>query len=274
MIYFDNASTTWPKPIIATPEQYVNAGRGQYTAAAKAGALLAETRAEMKNLLYCNANYETIFTSSATEALNTILQGLDYSKVRTVYITPLEHNAVLRTIFFLQKKWKFGIIHLIVQKQQLGYDLAAIERQFVRKPPGLVVMSHASNMCGLVAPIGELCALARKHNAITVIDMAQTAGLLDTNLTDWGVGAAVFAGHKTLYAPFGAAGFVVRKDLPLSPLLYGGTGLHSATAEMPAELPARFEAGSRNYRPLPGCNNPLSGCGKRAFRPFIRKSKP
>ena len=44
--------------------------------------------------------------------------------------------------------------------------------------PDLVIVSHASNVCGLVAPVEEIFALAKKHSATTVVDMAQTAGLI------------------------------------------------------------------------------------------------
>ena len=258
MIYLDNASTTWPKLKLPIDGDLVNAGRGQYKAAAKAGAIIASTRESIKDLLGCNALYETVFTSSATEALNTILQGLDYSNIKTVYVTPFEHNAVIRTIFYLQKMLKYDILYLPVTEHPLEYDLLAIQAQFAQQPPDLLIINHASNVCGLVAPIGEICTLARKYNAVTVLDMAQTAGLVDVNLTDIGVHAAVFAGHKTLYAPFGAAGFVMRKDLPLKPLLYGGTGLHSAKSEMPVVIPERFEAGSRNIQAIAGLQQALA----------------
>jgi cysteine sulfinate desulfinase/cysteine desulfurase-like protein len=120
MIYFDNASTTWPKPEFAQDICAVNADRGQYKAAARAGQIIENTRAEIKNLLGCNASYETILTSSATEALNAILQGLDYENIRTVYITPFEHNAVLRTINCLQSSAKFAIMKLAVAAHPLG----------------------------------------------------------------------------------------------------------------------------------------------------------
>ena len=129
MTYFDNASTTWPKPNLPIDTGLINAGRGQYKAAAKSGAVIANTREAIKELLCCNALYETVFTSSAAEALNTILQGMDYSNIKTVYITPFEHNAVNRTIFHLQNLHKYGIIKLCVTQQPLSYDLDGIAKR-------------------------------------------------------------------------------------------------------------------------------------------------
>ena len=123
MIYLDNASTTFPKPepVYVGMDTFlrthgVNAGRGQYDSANIASTLLCDTRTKMKRLLHCNENYETTFTSSATEALNVVLQGLNFSEIKTVYITHFEHNAVLRTLAYLQKIWNFAILHLETTK--------------------------------------------------------------------------------------------------------------------------------------------------------------
>jgi len=278
MIYFDNASTTWPKPWEVYTEmercikEYgVNAGRGQYKAAAKAGAILKDTRDSIKDLLHCNANYETVFTSSATEALNTILQGIDFSKIKTVYITHFEHNSVLRTLFYLQKKYNFDIIKMNMSKTSPEFDLASIKSQFANRSPDLIVLTHASNVCGLVAPVDDICGLAQKCNAITVLDMSQTAGLIDTNITELGISAAVFAGHKTLYAPFGAAGFVIKNNLPLKPLLYGGTGLQSSSLEMPGGIPERYEAGSKNIQAIAGLHSSLEWLRKIGIKTIYDK---
>lgn len=69
-----------------------------------------------------------------------------------------------------------------------------------------MIVSHASNVCGVVAPIRKLCNMAKLCGAITLIDMCQTAGLIDVDLSSNDIDFAVFAGHKTLYSPLGVAG--------------------------------------------------------------------
>lgn len=264
MIYIDNAATTFPKPVRvykAMDTFYrthgVNAGRGQYKAAGAADKMIRDTRNQIKDKLGCNSDYETVFTSTATEAINTLLQGLDYSKVKTVYVTPFEHNAVCRTLALLQNSTNFGIIELETMQSPLDYNLKRIEAQFATEPPDLVVMTHASSVCGLVTPVGDIALLAKKYNACVIVDMAQTAGLIDINVTAAGVDAAVFAGHKTLYGPFGASGFVINKHIPVAPLIYGGTGRDSIKVDMPDSLPDRFEAGSRNTQAIAGLHESL-----------------
>lgn len=256
--YFDNAATTFPKPecVYQAMDSYYrqaggSAGRGNYEGAAMAGKLLQDVRHLLKKLFHTEI-HEAILTSSATEAMNLILRGIEVEDGDVIYMSPFEHNAVSRTLHYLAKQKQIAVAHLSVDPKTLQYDLADIRNNFQKKSPKLVIMSHASNVCGAVAPAAEIFSMAKKAGAITVLDMAQTAGLLDLDLAMSQVDCAVFAGHKTLLGPFGAAGFMLKQGLKLEPLLYGGTGMDSANPEMPAEGALRYEAGSHNMYALAG----------------------
>lgn len=118
-------------------------------------------------------------------------------------------------------------------------------------------MSHASNVFGLITPVMDIFSLAKKYNALTLLDMAQTAGLIDFDLSTQDIDFAVFAGHKTLYAPIGISGFLMNKDLFLPVILFGGTGFDSANQEMPQRLPERYEMGTLNICGIAGLNASL-----------------
>lgn len=267
--YFDNAATTYPKPdgVYDAMDDFYrhhgdgSAGRGAYAGARDAGRLLADVRQALGQLFHTE-QHTAVLTSSATEALNLVLQGQDYAAGETVYISPFEHNAVLRPLHVLQQQTMFYVEHLAVARKTLTYDLAAIEAQFAMHPPRLVVLSHASNVCGAVAPAADIFACAKRAGAMTVLDMAQTAGLIDLDLVAAQADAAIFAGHKTLLGPFGAAGVMLRKGIRLRPLLYGGTGVDSANPDMPGVAPLRYEAGSRNM---------LAAAGLRAALGYIER---
>ena len=125
---------------------------------------------------------------------------------------------------------------------------------YKRQPPHCVVISHASNVTGAVAPIRELFSLAKQHGAVTVADMCQTAGLIDTDISSSDYDYVVFAGHKTLYGPLGISGFICQYPEQLPPLIYGGTGIESANQDMPITSPERFEAGSHSSIAIAGLN--------------------
>lgn len=262
MAYFDNAATTYPKP--AEVYDYMdkfyrdsgaNAGRGNYGLAQSAGQVIAETRSMIKGLFNCPAK-DVIFTPTATIALNMIIQGIIKLGIKCVYISPFEHNAVTRTLHAFEKTEDIQV-HELAVSEDLKFDLNRIRYQFDNSSPELVIVSHASNVIGLVAPVEDIFALAKEYNSLTVADMSQTAGLIPCNVGLSTFDFAVFAGHKTLYGPTGISGFVMNPDIKLPAILYGGTGFESANQDMPETLPEHFEMGTLNISGIAGLNAAL-----------------
>ena len=263
MTYFDNAATTFPKPeeVYCFMDAFcrecgVNVGRGQYKLASQAAALVTETRNLLLDLNHC-PNKCVVFTPSATEALNVILRGIGVGNDWNVYVSPFEHNAVMRVLHHIGKSIRINIRTLAFDKATFAYDVNGMREQFAEHKPHLVVISHASNVCGLVAPIQEIFKMSKKYGAINVVDMAQTMGLIDTDLSGEVTDYAVFAGHKTLYGPLGVGGFICTADAKPEPLLYGGTGTGSASLDLPETLPERYEVGSPNIVAIAGLNAAL-----------------
>ena len=262
MAYFDNAATTYPKPevVYTYMDEFYRAngasvGRGNYEKAMSVSHLLQDTRNRIQGLLNCYAK-QVVFTPTATIALNIILQGLFYGEKKTVYITPFEHNAVTRTLHHYEGENLVEVYELTVNSD-LQYDLNAIKRQFYEHKPDVLIMSHASNVCGLVAPVEELSVVAKEYGAVVIIDMAQTAGLVPCNVGLETIDFAVFAGHKTLYGPTGISGFVMNPTVAIRPVLFGGTGYDSANQDMPTSFPERFEMGTMNTSGVAGLNAAL-----------------
>lgn len=262
MAYFDNAATTYPKPecVYSFMDEFyrksgANAGRGEHSMSVAAGGLIADTRKKIKGLLNCPSK-QVIFTPTATVALNMIIQGIIATGVKNIYISPFEHNAITRTLHHFEKDCKINVIQLSVKKS-FQYDLEKIRYQFDAIKPDFVIVSHASNTIGLVAPVEEIFSMAKKHNAITLVDMAQTAGIVDCNLGLSTFDFAVFAGHKTLYGPTGISGFVMSLSVVLPTVIFGGTGYESANQDMPESIPEKYEMGTLNIAGIAGLNASL-----------------
>ena len=209
----------------------------------------------IQKVLQCE-NKEVIFAPSATLAMTMVLQGIVEPGMH-IYISPFEHNAVTRTLHALEAT-KNVTVHILPYSVETGYDLAATRREFNVNKPNALVISHASNVCGLIAPVGELTALAKEFGCITILDMAQTAGLVPLNVGSDNVDYAVFAGHKTLYGPIGIGGFVKKPEAKPIPILFGGTGIESALQDMPHDAPARYEMGSQNIHAISGLHAALT----------------
>lgn len=262
MAYFDNAATTYPKPdtVYSSMDSFYrnhggSAGRGQYGLAKTTKGMVDETRFLIQELLHCPAK-QVIFTPSATIALNMIIQGVIAAGARNIYISPFEHNAVMRVLHHFERLGQITVTELAVSKL-LQYDLNRIRYQFDANQPDFVIVSHASNVIGLVAPIMDIFTLAKYYGATTLVDMAQTAGLVDVNLGLEAIDFAVFAGHKTLLGPTGISGFLMKPAYKLPPILFGGTGYDSANQEMPDSIPERYEMGTLNTVGLAGLNASL-----------------
>lgn len=257
MAYFDNAATTFPKPecMYDYMNQYYrnnggSYGRGENEFSRSAKGLVEQTRLSIQRLLHCPVK-QIIFQPSATVSLNVIIQGVISNGATNIYISPFEHNAVTRILHHYESEEKIKV-HTLTVSKDLTFDLQRIKFQFDDVKPDFVIMSHASNVLGVITPFEQVFTMAKKHGSITLLDMAQTAGLIDTDLGQDIVDFAVFAGHKTMYGPTGISGFVMNPSYKLKPVLFGGTGFDSANQDMPYVLPERFEIGTMNSQAIAG----------------------
>ncbi len=257
--YFDNAATTYVKPQEMHDFMHdfychnsINVGRGSHSLLTSGSKIIKNSRSMLKRMFNANIDYEVVFSHSATEAINVILQGQNFQKGEIVYISPFEHNAVYRTLKHLERTKGIEIIELACNKETLEFEEQEILSQFAQKKPKFIAVSHVSNVCGNIANICLIGKLASKYSAKYMVDCAQSAGLLETNIVKAYADYMVFAGHKNLYGPFGVAGFVMKKSSSVPPLIFGGTGIDSANEDMPNELPTRYEAGSQNIMAIAG----------------------
>lgn len=280
MHYFDNAATTFPKPDIVYRymdefyRQYgVNVGRGQFKEASVAYAMMQETRQLLLDLFHVKYPYEAIFAPSATQALNIIIDSFTYKDSDVIYISPFEHNAVLRPLYAKQKEIGFTIKELPIETSSLQIDMNKTRQLFESLAPNYCFLTHASNSFGCVLNVGAVCKYAKTYGSINTIDMAQTAGLIDIDLNNTDIDYAIFAGHKTLYGPFGIGGIVTKKASSLKAFVIGGTGVDSKNMEMPEQIPVKLEAGSANIQAIAGLNAALKWLKTETISQIRKKEK-
>ncbi len=250
MIYLDNSATTYPKPEevylaldYANRNLAFNSGRGSYPASAKATKIIDKTRVAVSALVGADAS-SVAFLSSATECLNVIINGLALDDGDTVYISPFEHNAIVRPLFEIKEEKNIDIVIIPFDKRTWKPDLEKLDEMlFIRKPKAILV-SQISNVTGLMLDYQGIFNVGKKHEAITVLDSAQAYGVINPDLRN--VDFCVFAGHKSLYASFGVAGIVSNKFDILKVVKSGGTGSDSINHYMPSKGYGRVESGSPN----------------------------
>lgn len=259
-LYFDNAATTYPKPedvYIAMNDAArcigVNAGRGSYEEAKCAATRIEDTRGLVRHFIQGKSEAKVVFTASATIAMNLIIGGIQWKESDVVYLSPFEHNAVARTIYAYQKQYGFTVLELPLDEEKLELQLKDIPYLFAKKKPDYVFMSHVSNVTGYILPIEEVSAFAKQAGAMVIIDASQSCGLLPIDVRTGDMDFIVFAGHKTMYGPFGVAGYVNNTGISLHLVLYGGTGTDSLNLDMPEGVES-LEPGSPNIIAIEGLN--------------------
>lgn len=263
-IYFDNAATTFPKPEVVYNQMDkfyrnfgVNAGRGSYALAREASRIIDKTRCLVSEIVNIDDANKVIFTASATQAMNQIINGLQWDEGKTVYVTPFEHNAIMRPLEYIRKKYNIRIEVIPFDNETFELDTDKLKFQFSMKHPDYIFISHVSNVTGYILPVDEIVNEAQKYNSIITLDCSQSMGLIPINVKKLNLDYFVFAGHKTLYGPFGIAGYIDNSKIILSEVLTGGTGSDSLNLSMPKETPGRYEAGSHNIQAIAGLNAAL-----------------
>lgn len=253
-IYLDNAATTFPKPKVVADAMYeyitkcgCSLNRGDTGKAYALAERVYDIREALGRFFGLSDFQNVVFTANATESLNLLLKGF-LKPGDHVLASALEHNAVMRPLVQLAEK---GITFDRIPCESDGTLLTDEAERLLRPNTRLVVMTHASNVCGRILPLEKIGAFCEKHGLYFFADCSQTAGVVPIDMQALHLDAIAFTGHKGLYGPQGIGGLLLRKGLEkeIAPLISGGTGSISHTEEIPTFMPDRFEAGTPN---LPG----------------------
>lgn len=269
-IYLDNAATAFPKAPGVAEAVYAyltsigsNINRGYYAEALMAEEIVYETRELICHLFKTPDPDHVVFTKNITESLNLVINSL-FKPGDHVMVSSMEHNAVLRPLHHLQKKYNGSLDIGILPCNEhgelpTGNELMALLSDNLQPHTKAIIMTHASNVCGTIMPVKEIGDFCQKHQLIFILDTAQTAGVLEINNQEIQADAIAFTGHKSLLGPQGIGGIVLSKTLAgrLEPLITGGTGSSSDDVFQPCFMPDRFEAGTLNIPGIYGLHKGL-----------------
>jgi cysteine desulfurase family protein len=263
VIYFDNAATSFPKPECVTDAvvNYMtqigaNPGRSGHKLSIEAGQIVFKARKSIATLFGLKNSMHVIFTSNATEALNLAIKGVLQEGDHAI-TTSMEHNSTIRPLHELEKEAFISLS--IVQADKTGIIDPKRIREAITVRTKAVVVNHASNVLGCIQPIREIGKICKENGVISIIDCAQSAGVVPIDINRDNIDILAFAGHKGLYGPTGTGGMVIADNFDhkkIKPLKCGGTGSLSDKIDQPDFLPDRFESGTLN---VAGLNGLLAG---------------
>jgi cysteine desulfurase family protein len=250
----DNAATSWPKPpevldavakALAAP---ASPGRSGHRPAHEASKLIHKARRRIQGLFGLPSPERVSFAANVTWAINEAIEGFGLKEGDLVISSALEHNSTARPLSRLRAQK--GIVWKIVPPRGDGLLHAGDFKDAMGPKLRLIVINHASNVTGALAPVKEIRAQA--GDVPMLLDAAQTAGAVPMEDIGQICDIVCFTGHKGLLGPTGTGGLWVREGIELRPLAVGGSGSKSESLTHPDFMPDRLEAGTLNTHGLAG----------------------
>ena len=234
MIYFDNSATTQTRQEIAefiakySVDNFFNPS-SVYAPAIQVKKDLDGARQSILKLLNASAFDSIIFTGSATEANNLVLNGFA-RKDKKILISSGEHPSIYETAKNLKN------IGFDVEFVDLNKDgTVNIEDLMQRLTPnvGLVSIIHVSNETGAINDIDKISKLVKSKvpTAFLHCDGVQAFGKLKINVAKSNIDAYTISSHK-IHGPKGVACLYVKNGLNIKPHIFGGgqeKGIRSGT---------------------------------------------
>jgi cysteine desulfurase len=242
-VYLDNNATTPCDPQVVDAmlpyftQHFGNAASRSHSYGWIAEEAVENAREQAAQLIGADTK-EVIFTSGATEADNLGIKGvfeMYASKGNHIITVVTEHKAVLDTCKHIEKLGG-EVTYLAVDEEGL-IDLSELEAA-IKPATILIAVMYANNEVGVLQPIAEIGAIAKRRNVLFFCDAVQAAGKVNIDVNRDGIDLLSITAHK-MYGPKGIGALYVRRKGPrvkLTAQMHGGAhekGMRSGTLNVP-----------------------------------------
>lgn len=256
VVYLDSAATTQkPLSVIKSLENYytsqnANPLRGLYKLSATATSEYEQARHSVAKFINANEDCEIIFTRNTTESLNLIAYTYGMENIQEgdeIVISILEHHSNILPWQMIAKLKKAILKYMYINDEGIISD-EEIQTKITPKTK-IVSITQVSNVLGVATPLKTIIKRAHEVGAITIVDGAQGAPHMATDVQALDCDFYAFSGHKML-APMGIGVLYGKKSIleQMPPFLRGGEMIETVSEQDAtfAPLPAKFEAGTPN----------------------------
>jgi cysteine desulfurase/selenocysteine lyase len=253
LVYLDSASSSQkPASVVEAMSRYyetthANVHRGVYTIAEEATRLYESARTSVAKFIGARSTNEVVFTKNITEGINMVAHSWGRANLKpgdVVVLTEMEHHANLVPWLILKEERGIELRYLpLTDDGEL--ELSALEQTLVGAR--LLGVSAMSNVLGTINPIRQLADAAHAAGALILVDGAQQAPHMVTDVKAMDVDFFGLTGHKML-GPTGIGAIWARAELldAMPPFLGGGEMIRDVRLDgfTPNEVPWKFEAGT------------------------------
>ena len=169
-------------------------------------------REKLAGLSGCDKE-EIAVDRNATEALNTVIFGLDLKRGDEVIGTKQDYPNMINA--WKQRQEREGIIY-----KQISFNfpiendeeiVLAYEKAITSKTK-IIHVTHIINWVGQIMPVKKIADMAHQHGIEVICDGAHSFGLLDFTIPDLGCDYFGTSLHKFLSAPIGSGMLWIKKD--------------------------------------------------------------
>ncbi|MDX1751791.1 MAG: cysteine desulfurase [Salinimicrobium sediminis] len=255
LVYFDNAATSQtPQQVIDTIVDYysrynANIHRGVHSLSQEATDAYEQARIKIQQHFNAAKSHEIIFTAGTTHAINLVASGFSalIKEGEEVIVSALEHHSNIVPWQMLCEKT--GAVLKVIPMNDNGTLNMNEFQNLLSEKTKLVFVNHVSNALGTVNPVKEIIKKAHGVGAAVLLDGAQAAPHIKSDVQELDVDFYTVSAHK-MCGPTGV-GILYGKEewlKKLPPYQGGGEMISTVTFEKTtyADLPHKFEAGTPN----------------------------
>jgi cysteine desulfurase/selenocysteine lyase len=214
---------------------------------------LASLRKEISELINCRPE-EVILTQSVTDGINFVANGLKLNPNSNIVIRGSTHEHPANHYAWVRAGLRAELRNLSID--ETGYFELDSFKKIIDEKTGLVALSHALFNTGAILPVEEIGKILAEKSIPYFVDAVQTVGSIDDiDVNKINCNFMSFNGSKWLCGPMGMGVFFCRRDSSelIEPLQVGGeSAIFYENKIVHKEMPARFQAGFRNWSGVAG----------------------
>ena len=257
LVYLDSAATTQKPAVVidALADFYrtnnANIHRGVYPLAEESTALYEQARANVASFIKSPTTHNVIFTRGTTESINLVARGWAAKHLKRgdeILVTELEHHANFVPWYMVAKETG-ATLKVVPLNDKFSIDLDVFKSMMTPRVK-LVAVTAMSNVLGTFIPVEAVAKIAHAAGAVVMVDGAQSAPHLETDVQAMGADFFAFSAHKML-GPTGVGVLWVNSKVleSMDPYQGGGEMINTVCVDEVtwAEPPLKFEAGTPNY---------------------------